>query len=123
MPAEGISTKLALARISPLLSQYGRRNDVQLNRAYVLQQQADRLMAMKYKVLESSIPVGTTTKTITFLGHSYQRSVTRVDSVGMHRLTLVVTPLSTATALQKPDSLVLWRGFPSGCALNVSSCQ
>lgn len=114
---------LALARISPMLSQYGRRNDMSLNRAYVLQQQGDRLMAMRYTVLLSSLPVGTTTKTITVRGMKWQRSVTRLDSVGMQKLTLVVKPLSPIPSLRRPDTLVLWRGTPSGCALNMNSCK
>ncbi len=114
---------LALARISPLLSQYGRRNDISLNRAYVLQQQGDRLMAMRYTVLESSIPVGTTTTTLTVRNMKWQRSVTRADTVGMHKLTLVIKSLSPIAALRRPDTLVLWRGAPSGCALNMNSCK
>lgn len=113
---------LGLARISPLLSQYGRKNDVQLNRAYVLQQQADRLMAMNFTVLENTVPAGSTTATITVQGQTYRRSIVRLDSVGMHKITLIIKPLSVPTALQRADSLVFWRGRPSGCALNTSSC-
>lgn len=110
---------LALARISPLLNQYGRKNDVQLNRAYVLQEQADRIMAMPYtNFTDGSLIVGT--KTLTIQGYNWQRTVTVSDSVGMKKVVLIMKPLSTSSALQKPDTLVLWRAQSASCYLNTT---
>lgn len=112
---------LALARISPLMNQYGRRNDVQLNRAYVLQQQSDRIMAMPYTNFTNGSLV-TGTKTLTIQGYKWQRTVTVSDSVGMKKVVLIMKPLSVATTLQKPDTLILWRGPSASCLLNTITC-
>lgn len=110
---------LALARISPLLSQYGRRNDVQLNRAYVIQEQGDRLMALPYDSLKN---VQTGTKTLTIQGQSWRRTITMTDSASMKKIVLIVKPLSTMPALQKPDTVVIWRAGGTSCVLNTNAC-
>ena len=112
---------LALARVSPLMNQYGRKNDVQLNRAYVLQQQGDRIMAMPYANFTNGSLI-TGTKTLTIQGYKWQRSVTVSDSVGMKKVVLIMKPLSTSSALQKPDTVVLWRGPGATCLLNTLTC-
>ena len=110
---------LALARISPMLSEYGRRNAVVLNRAYVLQQQGDRLLAIPY---DSLARVTTGATTLTLQGQRWKRTITMTDSASMKKIVLVVQPLSVASTLSVPDTLVLWRASTTTCALNTSIC-
>lgn len=110
---------LALARISPMLSQYGRKNDMQLNRAYVLQEQGDRLMAIPY---DSLYKVKTGSTTLTMQGQKWKRTVTMTDSASMKKIVLIVQPLSTTSTLSVPDTVVLWRSSSTTCALNTNIC-
>jgi len=112
---------LALARISPLMNSYGRKNDIQLNRAYVLQQQADRIMAMPDTAIVSGTLVQGT-KTLTIQGYKWQRTVTVTTVSGMQQITLIMKPLSVASALQKPDTLILYRAPSQSCLLNNNVC-
>ena len=114
---------LALARISPLMNQYGRKNDVQLNRAYVLQQQADRIMAMPDSLITNTSLTGglvVGTKTLTIQGYKWQRSVSLSTSGSLQTITLIMTPLSFGSALNKPDTLVLYRASAQTCYLNTT---
>jgi len=114
---------LALARISPLMNTYGRKNDMQLNRAYVLQQQADRIMAMPDSLISNTGLTGslvTGTKTLTIQGYKWQRTVSMTNSSGMQKIMLIMKPLSVSTSLQKPDTLILWRAPTSTCLLNTT---
>ena len=117
---------LALARVSPLMNTYGRKNDIRLNRNYVLQQQADRIMAMPDSLITNTGLTGslvTGSKTLTLQGFKWQRTVTVTSSGSMQKILLVMKPLSVPAALQTPDSLTLYRTSPSSCVLNTTgSC-
>lgn len=117
---------LALARISPLMNTYGRKNDIRLNRNYVLQQQADRIMAMPDSLITNTALTGslvTGTKTLTIQGFKWQRTVTVTTSGSMQKILLVMKPLSVVKSLQTPDSLTLWRSTFGACLLNTTgSC-
>ena len=117
---------LALARVSPLMNTYGRKNDVRMNRNYVLQQQADRIMAMPDSLITNTAITGslvTGTKTLTIQGFKWQRTITVTTSGSMQKILLVMKPLSVPSSLQTPDSLTLWRAASSTCLLNTTgSC-
>ena len=117
---------LALARVSPLMNTYGRKNDIRMNRNYVLQQQADRIMAMPDSLITNTALTGslvTGTKTLTLQGFKWQRTVTVTTSGSMQKILLVMKPLSVPSSLQTPDSLTLWRSASTTCLLNTTgSC-
>lgn len=109
---------LALARVAPLVTRQGRANDVRMQRAYVVQQQGDRLMALPY---DSLVRIPSTTVRLTIGKYRFDRTIAQLDSFGMKKITLTIKPIppagTTDTMPWKAERLVVWRAIQKNSPL------
>lgn len=109
---------LALARVAPLVTRQGRANDVRMQRAYVVQQQADRLMALPY---DSLVRITSGTTRFKVGKYSFDRTLAMLDSMGMKKVTLTIKPIPPAgtrdTMPYRAERLVVWRAIAKNSPL------
>lgn len=109
---------LALARVAPMVTRQGRANEVRMQRAYIVQQQADRLMALPY---DSLARISSNTVRLRIGRISFDRTIALLDSMGMKKITMTIKPIPPVgtrdTMPYRAERLIMWRAVQKNSPL------